>query len=271
VLDDGELKCWWGWAVPAGATKGATGDNLPAVDLGTARHAVKVAGGDPICVVLDDGSMKCWGDNNFGQLGQGTTSLVTVVSPTNQPIIDLGTGERALDVTTGGDHVCVLLQRGAVKCWGANFNGMLGLGDTNQRGGAPGEMGDALPIVNLGTGRTAKQIAGGFVHTCALLDDGSVKCWGRNLTGVLGQGDTRPRGGSPSDMGDQLPAIDLGKGRTAKAITSGSDTACALLDDGTVKCWGDNSGGVLGQGDTNNRGDNPGEMGDALPAIDLRF
>ena len=99
-------------------------------------------------------------------------------------------------------------------------------------------MGDSLPTVALGTGRTAVAITAGNYHTCALLDDGSVKCWGYNDYGQLGLGDTADRGVGAGEMGDSLPAVALGTGRTAVAITSGSYHTCALLDDASVKCWG---------------------------------
>ena len=116
-------------------------------------------------------------------------------------------------------------------------------------------MGDALPAVDLGTGRTAKMISAGYAHTCAVLDDDSVKCWGRNNYGQLGFGDTSNRGDGPGEMGDNLDAVDLGTGRTAKMISAGDVHTCAVLDDDSVKCWGDNDYGQLGLGDTSNRGD----------------
>src|SRR3546814_20282370 len=82
-------------------------------------------------------------------------------------------------------------------------------------------MGDNLPTVDLGTGRTAVAIAAGFTHTCALLDDGSLKCWGAGKDGQLGLGDTTNRGYGPSEMGDNLPTVDLGTDRTAVAIAAG--------------------------------------------------
>ena len=115
-----------------------------------------------------------------------------------------------------------------MKCWGYNGDGELGLGDTTSRGdGWPGEMGDNLPAVDLGTGRTATAIAAGGNHTCALLDDATVKCWGFNGYGQLGLGDTVARGDEVGAMGDSLPAVDLGTGRTAVAIAAGSNHTCA--------------------------------------------
>src|SRR5690606_33412298 len=128
-------------------------------------------------------------------------------------------------------------------------SGKLGLGDTANRGDGPGEMGDALPAVQVGTGHTATQITVGGGHSCARLDDATVKCWGYNFGGRLGLGDGANRGDGPGEMGDALPALQLGTGRTATQITAGGHT-CARLDDATVKCWGPNPAGVLGQGDT---------------------
>ena len=156
----------------------------------------------------------------------------------------------------------------SVKCWGRNSYGQLGLGDRNDRGDGANEMGDNLPAVSLGTGRTAKAISAGGHHTCALLDDNSVKCWGGNSY-QLGLGDQNNRGDGANEMGDNLPAVNLGTGRTAKAIGVGFDHTCALLDDNSVKCWGGNSYGQLGLGDQNNRGDGANEMGDNLPAVNL--
>src|SRR5436190_12467161 len=116
-------------------------------------------------------------------------------------------------------------------------------------------MGNALPAVQLGTGRTATAIATGTDHTCALLDDGTVKCWGANLDGELGLGDKVTRGDGPGEMGDALPAVALGAGRTARAIATGQNHTCALLDDGSVKCWGSNGRGQLGIGSLQNKGD----------------
>jgi len=96
-------------------------------------------------------------------------------------------------------------------------------------------MGDDLPFVDLGTGRTVTSVVAGHYATCAILDNGSVKCWG--FGPQLGLGETPPWGDEPGEMGDNLPAVDLGAGRTAKQIGVGYWKACALLDDDSVKCW----------------------------------
>jgi len=281
-LDDKSLKCWGyngggqlglGDINNRGDAPGEMGDNLPAVDLGTGRTATAIfCKYSQTCALLDDKSVKCWGNNYNGQLGLGDTNNrgdAPGEMGDNLPAVDLGTGRTATAIFCTYSHACALLDNKSVKCWGSNYNGQLGLGDTNNRGDAPGEMGDNLPAVDLGTGRTATAISIGGSHACALLDNKSVKCWGSNYNGQLGLGDTNYRGDAPGEMGDNLPAVDLGTGRTATAISTGGSHTCALLDDKSVKCWGYNYNGELGLGDTNNRGDAPGEMGDNLPAVDL--
>jgi E3 ubiquitin-protein ligase HERC3 len=162
---------------------------------------------------------------------------------------------------------CALLDHCQVKCWGYNFWGNLGLGDKIYRGDGPGEMGDSLPIVDLGTGRTAIAIAAGRNYTCALLDTRQVKYWRYNNDGQLGVGDKVYRGDGPGEMGDNLPIVALGAGRTAKGISAGRDHTCALLDDDELKWWGNNGDGQLGLGDKNSRGLLPNHMGDQLPAV----
>jgi alpha-tubulin suppressor-like RCC1 family protein len=126
-------------------------------------------------------------------------------------------------------------------------------------------MGDALPAVDLGA--SAKAVAAGKHHTCALLDNNRVKCWGGNEFGQLGVGDTGARGVEAGQMGGGLPAADLGRSVSAIATGAAANHTCALLDNEKVKCWGLNDMGQLGLGDTANRGDQAGEMGDALGTV----
>ena len=116
-------------------------------------------------------------------------------------------------LSSSSSHNCAVLDDDSVKCWGYNYNGQLGLGDKNTRGDDWNGMGDNLPAVNLGTGRMAKAISAGGSHTCAVLDDSFVKCWGRN-EGRLGIGYLNNRGDDPYEMGDKLPLVGFGTGRT---------------------------------------------------------
>lgn len=224
------------------------------------------------CVLFSDGSVKCWGANNFGQLGRGDlTNRGTSPNDmgSNLPTVDLGANQRATAIVAGANHTCVILQNASVKCWGLNSDGRLGLGDKINRGDMPGQMGDALPTLDFGAGRTVKQVALTVAGGCALLDNDTLKCWGANSKGELGQGDVVPRGDDPGEMGDALPIVDFGQGRTVKAIATGELSHCVLLDNATVKCWGQNNAGYLGLGDKLNRGDMPGQMGDALPPVNV--
>ncbi|MCB9373107.1 MAG: carboxypeptidase regulatory-like domain-containing protein [Microthrixaceae bacterium] len=282
VVLGGTVRCWgWGASGQLGTgTSFARGNGpldmgafLTPAALGAGRTATAVtAGAEHTCALLDNSTIKCWGQNADGQLGQGdTTDRGDNANEMgdNLPAVSLGSGRTATAVAAGANHTCALLDNGTVKCWGRNGNGQLGLGDTTQRGDEANEMGGSLLSVSLGTGRTATAVAAGTNHTCALLDDATVKCWGGGIFGQLGLGDIADRGNQPNEMGDALPAVDLGPNRTATAISAGEFHTCALLDNGNVKCWGNNADGQLGQGDTANRGDAPGEMGTSLPPVSL--
>jgi len=225
------------------------------------------------CTLLRNGTVKCWGRNNYGQLGLGD-KVDRGDGPgevgDNLPPISLGTGRKAVDVTIGSNFACALLDNATVKCWGMSGYGNLGLGDNVFRGDNDGEMGNALPAVNVGSGHTAQAVAAGGRYACAVLDDATVKCWGDNPYGQLGIGDINPRGNAPSEMGDLLPTVDLalGGGRV-RQIAASAVHNCVLIAPDVVKCWGNNQYGHLGLGDTRQRGDDPGEMGAALPEVEL--
>ncbi len=281
VLDNGSLKCWGGNAngqlglgdtANRGDAPGEMGNALPAVNLGTGRTAIMVsAGGAHTCALLDNLTTKCWGSNFRGQLGLGDTADrgdAAGEMGDNLPVVNLGAGLTAGSLVLGELHSCALLSNSSVKCWGFGSFGALGIGDSSDRGGAPGEMGNALPAVNLGAGRTALGLAAGH-HTCALLDNLAVKCWGYGDFGQLGQGNTSWIGTGPNQMGNNLPPVALGTGVVADAISAMLYDSCVLTSDDRVKCWGGNLNGQLGQGDNVYRGDGPGEMGDSLPFINL--
>lgn len=214
-----------------------------------ARGVVELSlGAEHSCALLDDGSVRCWGANDSGQLGLGDVDPrgdVPGEMGASLAAVNLGAGVRVKQIAAGGKHTCALLETGAIKCWGLNSSGQLGLGDNRPRGTTAASMGSALLAVSLGTGRTALSVALGESHTCALLDNRQVKCWGLNAGGQLGLGDNRARGQLASDMGDALPALDFGA-RVPVAIAVGKSHSCAILRSGQAQCWGTNNAGQLG-------------------------
>ena len=150
-----------------------------------------------------------------------------------------GTRYRAIAISAGTLHVCAILDDHRLKCWGSNFMGAVGSGTgmDDSVGDVPAETGDGLPFVDLGTGRTAVAVSGGRYFTCALLDDGTVKCWGWWQYAGLGEVGQN-RGEDPDQLGDHLPPLNLGAGRHATRIQASYSNTCATLDDGTITCWG---------------------------------
>jgi alpha-tubulin suppressor-like RCC1 family protein len=249
------------------------GDSLPYVNLGSGRTAKNIFAGHFFsCAILDNDAVKCWGQNNFGQLGIGSTNNMGSASNQmgdNLPAVNLGTQSTVVSLALGYFHSCALFANGGVKCWGRSNIGQVGL-ETNQTyGTTSASMGDGLAFVNLGTGRTAKELAAGVYHTCALLDNDGVKCWGKNSDGQLGIGSTANRGGSSSQMGDDLPFVNFGQSLKAVRLSANYDSTCAVLEDGSVKCWGPNSFGELGVGNTLTIGTSPAQLGSAWPSTSL--
>ena len=225
------MKCWgdgtYGKLGLGGSGWLSDRDTPQLVDLGVGRTAVSVSlGDDHTCAILDDGSLKCWGDGYRGQLGVGDTQDYYTPQTVN-----LGAGRTAVSVSLGsGDHSCAILDNGSLKCWGDGTNGKLGLGSSSDQ--------TEPQLVDLGLGRSAVSVSLGNQHTCAILDDGNLKCWGTGYYGQLGIGS------ATAHTTPQL--VDLGVGRTAISVSAGHSHTCAILDDYSTKCWGSNSDGQLG-------------------------
>jgi cysteine-rich repeat protein len=280
ILSDGTLKCWGanGNGQLGYEDTDDRGDVAGEIDL---LKGVKLAAGDLAvsvftgaaftCALLKDSTVKCWGFNGNGQLGWDPPARLNV----GIKVGDMGDAVQATVLSQNGfgavqtlalgfDHACALSTTGKVKCWGANSHGQLGQGNSASIGIGQNDMLSLQPVAIA----PAKAIVAGSHHTCALLMDGSVLCWGQNGDGQLGYGDTKDRCLQPNDMADLMP-VDLGPGAKAVALTAGDQHTCAVLADGHVKCWGGNVAGQLGYGDKNKRGDSGGEMGDNLKPLDL--
>lgn len=270
LLEDGTVRCWGG-SGDAQLGYGNTDDlgdqpgelPTPAVNLGGPVKQIS-AGSYHTCAVTVGGALRCWGRAPYGALGYGhQNNLGDQPGEMPPPDVPIG-GTKALQVSAGDRHTCVLLDSGKVKCWGANEDGQLGYGHTLRLGDGPGE----LPTPDVDVGGAVKQVSAGGAHTCALLQGGNVRCWGENNVGHLGYGHTNSLGDAPGEM----PPPDVAIGGKAVQLLTGSSTSCALLDDGKVRCWGSRTG-VPGAGHV---GDAPGEMppaavqlgGDALRLAD---
>ena len=181
------------------------------------------AGGEYTCVRLPDGTAQCVGRNQWGQLANGTFDNSSVLGE----VSGLATATR---VAAGDEFACALLEDGTARCWG--------LGESGQRGDGTFDRFSAVPVAVTGI-TSAVDVAGGYDHACALLGDGTIRCWGSNVYGQLGDPSTHP--------GSTVPVAVSGI-TGAAAITTGADHACALLGDGTLRCWGKNDTGQLGDG-----------------------
>lgn len=187
----------------------------------TTTGSLAIGGGyAQTCVVLSTGKVGCWGYNNLGELGNGTTGGWSL-SPV--AVTGLTSG---ISLGVGYEHGCAVKVGGTVSCWGQNLHGQLGNGSTANSGS---------PVAVSGI-TSARNVAAGNSHSCAALADGSVQCWGYNSQGQLGDGTKVDRTTPVS-----VPGIT-----TAQAVAGGYYHSCALLTNGTVRCWG--QAGTLGDG-----------------------
>ena len=251
-----------------------TGDYMPLWPAPTGRTVEDIeAGGQHTCVLFDDGSMTCWGENAEGQLGMGnTTDLGSQADQVGDSVsyVSLPTGSSVTSMALGAAHTCVLFSDGNVTCWGDNAYGQLGIGSTNDIGDGTGEMGDSLTNITWPTGRSAVDITAGDGFTCAHLDNNDVICWGRNDVGQLGRGNALNYGDSSGETISSLSAVDFGW--QADGIDAGRDHICVFSRPSAVKCWGGGDEGQLGAPVTPagpNRGDGINEMGSSVPRVDL--
>jgi alpha-tubulin suppressor-like RCC1 family protein len=201
----------------------------------SATHAVKYsqisAGGRHTCAVVATGQVHCWGDNNFGQLGNGTTvdSGVPVI------VRNITT---ATAVSAGGESSCAILQSGVIQCWGRNNFGQLGNDST---------IDSSIPVtVDIFT--SASTISVGNNFACATESSGVVRCWGFGLSGQLGNAENlssaRPRSVRTAPASAGASGV-LG---SVASVSAGSNHACALLTNGAIRCWGEGGSGQLGNG-----------------------
>lgn len=180
-------------------------------------------GGEHSCALYDGGAVYCWGGNQYGQLGDGTT--IGRVAPVKVSGL---AGLSVIGISGGGHHNCVILAARSARCWGLNFYGELGDGANINRV-------QPVPVSGL---TSVQQITGGDFHTCAILTDRTMKCWGANTFGQLGDGSVEPR---------NVPGVVPGVVDAVQIATDEAST-CVRIISGVIKCWGKNDSGQLGNG-----------------------
>ena len=263
-LDSGAVRCWGrglGGRLGYGNTDNVGDEDTPAnagdVAIGGKVVQLSAAAGHT-CALLSSDSVRCWGLGGRGRLGYGNTENVgDDEAPADVGDVDVGGPVK--QVEAGGLHTCALLESGAVRCWGSAEFGQLGYGNTEDVGGerTPASVGDVE------VGAVVRQLALGSAHTCALLETGAVRCWGRGSEGQLGYGNT-------DNVGDEDTPESAGNvaiGAAVEQIAAGNEHTCARISDGRVRCWGSGAHGRLGQGNTEDIGDD--EFPASVSTIDI--
>jgi alpha-tubulin suppressor-like RCC1 family protein len=207
VLSDGSVQEW-----------GVDGVLAPQTRAGVANAEKVVNGASHSCALIDDGTVRCWGKSDRGQLGNGTIDVLPAAAAT--PTLP----EPIQDLAAGGRHTCALGISGAVYCWGNNEFGQLGIGKLDQMFSTP----QAVPKLQEGV----EAIAAGGDHTCARLVSGGMRCWGRNNFGQLGTGEYKL--GSFVTAPVAVRGLDFG----VTKISLNGDVSCAITRAKTAKCWG---------------------------------
>ena len=268
------VQCWGDNAVYQLGTTAFSRSSSPTTVSGFTTSPTNLsAGGWHNCTLQSDGSIACWGQNTYGQLGNGTTTdsatpvtvsgIINYASTYYNPNI-FGPSPvyyTTIAVSAGSARTCAIIEQkkdtglcsgtpplclpvynvsDSVKCWGDNDAGQLGTG-------TPSATGSSTPVDVTGIS-TAAALTGGYNHTCALLSNGTVQCWGANYSGQLGDGSLN-NSSIPVSVSGITNAIALSSGNN-------NDHSCAILSGGLtggpVECWGDNTFGQLGNGTTVN-------------------
>jgi len=192
------------------------------------------AGGQHTCAVAEDGGLWCWGQNLYGQLGDGTVTLRNV--PTR-----VSGMSSVVQVSAGKYHTCAIKTDGSAWCWGFNQHGQLGDNATHQTCSANDCSLSPVPVSGLGSG--VSSIGAGRDHSCALKTDGGAWCWGSNGQNQVGDGTTINR---------PTPVVVSGLGAGVVQLSVGLRHNCVVKTDGSARCWGQNHDGRLGNGTTTN-------------------
>jgi len=244
LFQDGTIDCWGGYPNGSfgelGNGTATTGYSLTPVAVSTitpANPATSVSAGNSMaCAVMANGTVECWGDNTWGELGNGTFTgsspcgTYCISTPVTVTGLSGVTAVSAVGNSATYPSACALKSDGTVWCWGYGFGYITHTG-----------IGFDLPYQVSIPPAKAVSVGG---SACALLTNGTVMCWGVDSNGQLGNGSASPTALAP------ILVSNITTANPATAITVGLDSACALLQDGTVWCWGNGLYGNLGNGTT---------------------
>ncbi len=231
ILTDSSLWCWGDNRFGQLGLGSTEPQLLPTAVLDLPSNIAKAAiGSGHSCAETVSGDLYCWGRNQTGQLGLG--NMDAQMRPVQVPLH----GFTVDKLSAGGGYSCVRAPEGTLWCWGANQYGQLGLGDTTLR---------TQPIQVSALGTNVGRFSTGATHSCAITQDGTVWCWGDNRYGQLGVGDLQQRS-TPT----QIDPTSLG---SVTQVLLGGRHSCALKENGSLWCWGENRFGQLGTGDVDSR------------------
>ena len=230
LLSDRSVECWGngsGGGIGSGFAKDSNAN--PTAVAGLNSGVLTLASGmNHACVVTTKGLVLCWGNGGYGRLGNGSEATQYA------PVAVDGLSSAVATVVVGWYHTCALLTDGKAWCWGLNADGQLGIGRPGY--GENGLTSSLKPVAVSGLTQRIMSIAAGTNHTCALLEDASVACWGDNTKGQLGNN---------SSAGTTSPVAVVGLSGAVKGLAVGDESNCAVMTAGGVECWGSNGYGTV--------------------------
>lgn len=224
---------YWGWGdnqdaeLGDGTTSSPRSSPLPIAQAGPGSFTSLAAGGNHACGLTILGESYCWGDNLYGQVGEGSFTIQPFLTPQRVSI-----GTPLVSLAAGAGHTCGLTASGIAYCWGDNTFGQLGTGNFTSA--------NTPQLVSMPSGVTFVGVAAGRNHSCGMTSAGAAYCWGYNFSGQLGIGTT-------SDASSPQ-AVSMPSGVTFTRLGLGGYQSCGLTSSGAAYCWGRNADGQLGDG-----------------------